>query len=302
MNPIHSKMPDLRLLQWLDLLLQEGSVSRAALRAEVTQSAMSHALRHLREQFDDPLLVRAGREMKLTPRALALRQPLREQLQGLERLALLPESFDPARGAHEFRLAMPDYGDLVLAPPLLLRLARLAPGSRLFCATPNDFDLLDVSSQADLLIGRYDQAPPSLHRRVLWDERFVVVAAAQHRRLGAMASLSLEAFLAESHVLVSTTGLGRGPVDSWLHERGLARHVACSFGQFGSAARQAAHSELLCTLPRRVAQALAPDLGLRLFEPPMDLAGHEVAMLWHPRLHREPRHRWLRQQVIAALR
>lgn len=301
MNPIHSEALDLRLMQWLDLLLQEGSVSRAALRADVTQSAMSHALRRMRQHFGDPLLIRAGQGMRLTPRALALREPLRELIQGLSRLAQGRDSFDPARGAHQFRLAMPDYGDLVLAPPLLRRLARQAPQARLHCLQPDSLDLLQICERVDLLIGSFGDAPQSLRQRVLWRDDFVVVAAAGHPRLRGE-TLDLPAFLAESHVLVSPTGLGRGPVDRWLAEHKLGRHIACSFSQFGSAARQVAGSALICTLPRRVARALAAQHPLRLFEAPLPLPGFDVLMLWRPELHQEARHAWLRQQVVAALR
>ena len=291
----------MRLLQWLDLLLQESSVSRAALRADITQSAMSHALRQLRLHFNDPLLVRAGRGMRLSPRALALKAPLQESLQRLRQVASAQEAFDPAVGSHSFRLAMPDYGDRVLVPALLRRLARLAPRATLHCVPPDGVDLLEITGRVDLLIGRNDLVPSSLHRRVLWEEDFVVVARAGHPRLRA-GGLDLAAYLAESHVLVSTTGLGKGAVDQGLARQGLSRHVACTLSQFASAGRVVAQSELITTLPRRVAQALAQDHALQLLDPPLPLPRFEVAMLWHPSLHQDARHRWLRQQVLAALR
>ncbi|WP_269632041.1 LysR family transcriptional regulator [Pelomonas sp. BJYL3] len=292
---------DPRLLQWLNLLLQEGSVSRAALHANVTQSAMSHALRQMRAHFGDPLLVRAGRGMRLSARAESLKQPLQQALRQLQEVVAPQPGFEPAAGAHAFRIAMPDYGDLVLAPALLGRLRRLAPQSTLHCVQPSDFDLLQAATQVDLLIGRYEQAPQSLHRRVLWDETFVVIASRRHPRWQADA-ITLDDYLAESHVLVSPTGVGLGPVDSWLQRQGRRRHVACTFTQFASAARQVAESELVCTLPRRVALGLSRHLALRCWEPPLPLPSHAVVMLWHAAQHRDPRHRWLRQQVVAALR
>ncbi|MDT8998645.1 LysR family transcriptional regulator [Paucibacter sp. APW11] len=301
MNAVHTRPLDLRLLQWLDLLLQEANVSRAALRADVTQSAMSHALRRLRAHFDDPLLVRAGRGMKLSARGQALRGPLREALQQLHRVAEAQEAFNPAQGAHQFHLVMPDYGDIVLAPPLQRRLARLAPQSSLHCQPGSDPDPLALLARADLLIGRFAQAPQSLHQRVLWNEDFVVIASRSHPRLQGTA-LNLDAYVAEAHVQVRLTGLGRGAVDQALAERGLARHIACSFGQFASAARLVAQSELLCTLPRRVARVLAEDAPLSQHELPLPVPSYQVLMLWSPALHREPRHQWLREQVLAALR
>ncbi len=292
---------DPRLLQWLHLLLQEGSVSRAALHAHVTQSAMSHALRQMRAHFGDPLLVRAGRGMQLSARAQALKEPLAQALQQLQRVVAPLPGFEPAAGAHAFRIAMPDYGDLVLAPALLARLRRLAPQSALHCVQPSDFDLLQAATQVDVLIGRYERAPQSLHRRVLWEERFVAIARADHPRWTGEA-LTLEAYLAESHVLVSPQGVGLGPVDTWLQRHGQRRHVACTFTQFASAARQVAQSDLVCTMPRRVAEGLAQLAPLRLWAPPLPLPTYEVVMLWHAAQHQDPRHRWLRQQVVAALR
>lgn len=299
----HARATDLdpRLLQWLHLLLQEGSVSRAALHAHVTQSAMSHALRQMRAHFDDPLLVRAGRGMRLSARAQALKEPLAQALLQLQRAVAPQPGFDPAVGAPTFRIAMPDYGDLVLAPALLARLRRLAPQSTLHCVQPSDFDLLQAAAQVDVLIGRYERAPESLHRRVLWDERFVAIARVGHPRWTGDA-LTLDAYLAESHVLVSPQGVGLGPVDSWLQRQGRRRHVACTFTQFASAARQVAGSDLVCTMPRRVAEGLAQQAPLRLWEPPLPLPSYEVVMLWHAAQHQDPRHRWLRQQVVAALR
>lgn len=292
---------DPRLLYWLNLLLQEGSVSRAALHANVTQSAMSHALRQMRAHFGDPLLVRAGRGMRLSARAQALKEPLQQALRQLQQLVSPSLGFDPAVGAHAFRIAMPDYGDLVLAPALLARLRRLAPQSTLHCVQPSDFDLLQAATQADLLIGRYEQAPQSLHRRVLWDERFVVISSARHPRWQSEPP-SLDDYLAESHVLVSPSGVGLGPVDAWLQRQGRRRHVACTFTQFASAARQVAGSDLVCTLPLRVARGLARREDLRLWAPPLPLPNYEVVMLWHAAQHQDARHRWLRQQVVAAMK
>ncbi len=301
MKTLHTPALDLHLLQCLDLLLQEANVSRAALRADVTQSAMSHALRRLRLHFADPLLVRAGRGMKLSARGLALRAPLREALLQLHRVAQTQESFDPSRGAHQFRMLMPDYGDMVLVPPLMRRLSEKAPQSSLHCLQDGGLDWLAASAQADVLIGRFDQAPQSAHQRDLWEEDFVLIASARHPRLGQQAP-DLEAYLAESHIQVRLTGLGRGQVDQWLHERGHSRHIACTFAQFSSAGRLVAQSDLICTLPRRVAQALAVDHDLSLHQLPLALPSFQVRMLWSPALHHEARHRWFREEIITALR
>lgn len=301
MNSIHAMSIDPRLLQWLDLLLQEASVSRAALHADVTQSAMSHALRRLRAHFADPLLVRAGRGMTLSARAQALKGPLREALLQLHKVAQPDPVFHPAKGAHAFHLVMPDYGDMVLATPLMARLSRLAPHSSLHCQQTSDHDLLATLGQADLVIGRFEQAPQSLHQRVLWHDEFAVVSRSGHPGLQRR-QLSLPIYLAQAHVQVRLTGVGSSAIDLHLAAQGLRRHIACTFAQFASAGRLVAHSDLLCTMPRRVAQALAADLPLRVHALPLPLPGHDVKMLWSPAVHREARHAWLREQVMAVVK
>ena len=215
---------DLNLLRVLDALLRERNVSRAAERLSLSQPAVSNALARLRELLDDPLLVRAGRAMQPTPRALALEAPIRHALQQIEHSLIAGEAFDPARSHQRFRIAVTDYVELICMPALMRRLAEHAPGIQLAIQhlTPTlPVEALD-NGEVDLVLGRFLEVPSRFHVRRWASETLQVAVRRDHPLL--MAGLDLDAFLRLRHLWVHG-GQTRGMVDQWLEAQGLERKV-----------------------------------------------------------------------------
>jgi DNA-binding transcriptional LysR family regulator len=309
---------DLNLLVAFDALAREQNVTRAAERVGVTQSAMSHALRRLRELLDDPLLVRGKSGMVLTARAETLVLPLRSGLVSVDRALARPDHFDPRSARRTFRLATPDLFDLLGIPPLLEALRDRAPGVDLVVA-PLDARVSDAleTGEIDLcVVPRVDDFPggaptldgPGLVRRVLFRDDFSCFCRADHPALGekrarrghkpATAELSLELYAALSHVLVSPRGEGPGLVDELLAEQGLRRRVALRIPHFFSALSIVEKSDLMLTAPTSLGLLLGPRSKVVALPAPLRLPAHAITLLWHERFTSEPGHAWLRDVML----
>lgn len=298
---------DLDLLVYLDVLLRTGSVTGAAREIGVSQSAMSHALRRLRDRFGDPLFVRVGSRMAPTPLAEDLAQPLRAALLDLQRVLASPASFEAASSARTFRVACPDLVELVLMPRLVARLGEEAPGVQLVVQPVMQAGQAGRLSSGELdlavvpvLAGRPLAASGELVQRTLFRDRFSSFLRSGHP-LAAGGGPSLEAWIEWPHLLVSPSGRGPGLVDSALAERGLARHVALRVPGFGTAAALVAASDLILTAPAALARVCEP-LGVVERALPLPLPEHGVVLLWHRRFGSDPGHRWLRRifEEVAA--
>lgn len=301
MHPIDTLAIDPGLLPVLDVLLQERNVSRAAQRLGRTQPAISHALARLREQLGDPLLVRVGQRFALTPRAEALREPLRALLAELTALLRPPPAFDPATAQRAFRLIATDYIAAVVLPPLIERLRSAAPGVDLVLRPPSaDYAALLRDGEADLgfTVARPDEA--GIRARKLFSDRFVCVLRSDHP-VGAR--LDLAAYLRLPHALVAPLGNPGNFVDSALAELGHGRRrIALTVPHFFLAPALVAASDLVITLPDRVARLVSREHALRVVPLPIRMAAFEVSLAWHERVHHDPGSAWLRAEIIAALR
>ncbi|HEU4535042.1 MAG TPA: LysR family transcriptional regulator [Polyangiaceae bacterium] len=290
---------DLNQLRVLDALLSERSVSRAARRLGVTQAAASNALRRLRETVGDPLLVRAGRRMVLTPRAEALAGPAAEAMRAAARVLAAEAAFEPARASTTFRLATSDHVDVVLLSRVESLLAREAPGIgvHLLPFGPRaDDDLRDA--RVDLVIAPGREGPSDVASEHLFDDRLVWVMRAGHE--AAAAPASAESLAAWRHLLVSPRGHSGGPVDAALARRGLARRVARTMPQFGTALLLLARSDLVAVLPLRLVRGVAPTLDLTWRPLPFALPSVAMAMTWHRRDARDARHAYVRDVARRA--
>ncbi|MEZ4317235.1 MAG: LysR family transcriptional regulator [Myxococcota bacterium] len=289
----------LHQLRALDLLLDLGSVTRAAERLSVSQSALSHTLRGLREALDDPLFVRSGGGMQPTPRAESLRLPLRRALHDLE-AALTPERFDPATATRAFTLGMPDAFAMLVIPPLLRRLRVEAPGVDLD-VRPVPISRLDEVLQTGAIDLALDVRPPDvpgLFSRGLFSDDFVCMVCSGHPHRD---GLDLDTYCALPHALISPTGIGQGVVGDALAALGRSRRVVARVRYFLAAPALLAGTDLVLTLPRRVAHALGahgPHGDVALVEPPLALPGFRVVQVWHHRYDADPGHQWLRN-VLA---
>lgn len=289
---------ELGSLAALDALLSEGSVSGAARRLGLSTPATSHALARLRERFGDPLLVRAGRRMVLTPRAEALRPQVAAALEAARRVFEAPASLELARLEQSFTISVTDYVLLIFGEALDEALGA-APGVTLR-AIPNAVDDPERlrRGETDLAVGIYGALPPELRTRPIITDRLVCVARAGHPAVGEV--LTLEAFTSLDHVQVAPRGQPGGYVDEVLASRGLRRRVTRAVPYFHVALEWVAGSDRLLTVSERIARRAAPGLGLRVLEPPLELEPFALSMVWHPRLDSDPGHRWLRERLVEV--
>ncbi|MEM5430782.1 LysR family transcriptional regulator [Cupriavidus oxalaticus] len=290
---------DLNLLVTLDVLLSEHNVTRAAQRLHFSQPSVSVHLAKLRDYFGDPLLLPGPRGMRPTAKAESLREPLREALAALEH-AVSPDSpFDPAASTHTWRVAATDYGESTIVLPAMQTLRTAAPGARLAVLemVPSRIARQCEQAELDLAFHTTEGSPPALHRRALFTERYVLAGRAGHPRLKRRPTLAQ--FCALEHVMVSPDGGGfSGVTDDALALAGMQRRVVLSVPHFLFVTAVLANTDLVAMVPQRLVRD-AP--GLRVVEPPVEVPGYEMSMLWHERVHRDPAHRWLREHIAASL-
>ncbi|WP_397432033.1 LysR family transcriptional regulator [Pseudomonas chlororaphis] len=287
--------PDLNLLITLDVLLAEGSVARAAQRLRLSPSAMSRALARLRETTGDPLLVRAGRGLVPTPRALELRERVGHLVQDAEAMLRPVKRLDLQRLVRTFSLRSSDGFVENFGPALVARLRAEAPGVRLHFLQKTSKDstaLRDGTVDLDTgVVGA--NASPEIHTRALFRDRFIGVVRTGHPL--SSGPISAARYAAGEHVLVSRQGLDRGLVDDALQAAGLARDIATVVGGFSAALALVRASDLIAAVPERHTHNLRS--GLHSFALPVTTPEITVSMLWHPRMNSDPAHRWMRDCV-----
>lgn len=287
------------LLVTLDALLQESSVTNAAKRLGLSTPAVSHALAKLRERFDDPLLVRAGRHMVLTPRAESLRGLVRHVITHAGRVFETPEPEDLRTLERTFTLSLTDYVMIVVGDHFDQLIREGAPAFQLrFLLNTTDDAYKLRSGETDLAVGIYGSLPPELKMRPLLTDRLICVVREGHPSIGE--SISLAQYIEADHIQVAPRGRPGGYVDSFLAEQGYTRRVTRAVPFFQIAFRMTANTDSILTIPERIAQLLAPPLGLKLLEPPLALQPYTLSMLWHPRYDNDFAHKWLRERLVEA--
>ena len=297
MREVHLRNVDLNLLHALYALLEERHVSHAAKRSFLSQPAMSRALDRLRETFGDPLLVRTGRVYERTPRGERVLREL-ESIMGRLAAMVQGEEFYPARSQERFRVAMTDHGSTILLPALLERVRKAAPHARL------EISAWRTQAYEDVVAGRIDLAlsaeavPPTLESEVIFNLDFVcLVGSTQPVR---KRRFTLKQYLQLPHALVETLGGQQTMVDRPLAQLGVKRRVALRLPFFLPAIFAIAKTDLVLTVPRKLAKITAPIAGLRVVEPPREIEAFPYFIAWHSRLSTEPAHAWFRDQVRAA--
>lgn len=289
---------DLNLLRVLDALLRERNVSRAAQRLSLSQPAVSNALGRLRELLDDPLLVRVGRAMQPTPRALSLEVPIRDALQQIEHTLNAGDFFDPATSRQRFVIAVTDYVELICMPPLMAHLARVAPGIQLAIRhlTPTlPAETLD-NGELDLALGRFPEVPTRFQSRHWASETLQAVLRKEHPLIDG--GLDLPTFLRLRHLWVHG-GQTRGMVDQWLKEHNLTRDVVYTTPNYLQAAHIVACSDLAVVLPTQLARYFAKLLPLQLFDMPFDLGSFQLDIVSVAQRERDAALQWLIEQIVA---
>ena len=298
---------DLNLLVYLDVLLRECNVTRAAEELGISQPAMSNSLRRLRDLFDDPLLVRTSDGMTPTDRALEL-QPLVRNVLAAAEIAVLPKTvFDASASERIFRIMASDYTEVTLLPQLLTRLRKEAPGIRLDIMTPSDVSFHDVErGKVDMVINRFDSLPQSFHQVHLWDDSFSCVMSATNP---VIKNWSLDSYLSHKHVWVSKTGMGVGVgmssddvqrlgwVDEALGKLDAKRDITVFTRHYQAALLLGEQEDLIVTIPTIAARTMANNPKVVILDPPFEIPRMRLKMVWSPLLQRDPGHKWLRQMI-----
>ncbi|MDH7795414.1 MULTISPECIES: LysR family transcriptional regulator [unclassified Beijerinckia] len=284
--------PDLNLLVTLDVLLAEGSVARAARRLRLSPSAMSRALARLRETTGDPLLVRAGRGLVPTPRALELRGQVHQLVQDGETVLRPAEQLDLGSLVRTFTLRSREGFVETFGAALLARIAREAPGVRIYFLPKPDKDSTPLrEGTVDLETGVVgDSIGPEVRAQALLRDRFIGVVRAGHPL--SKGKMTPARYAAAGHIAVSRRRLDKGPIDEALQQVGLERRIATFVGGFPTALALARATDLVATVPERQTESLRA--GMVDFALPIDLPEMAISLLWHPRLDADPAHRWLR--------
>lgn len=290
---------DLNLIRVLGVLLNQHSVTLAAETLDLTQSTVSHALARLRKLFSDPLLVRSGNSMQLTPKALQL-QPIANEILALVENRLLREAgFDPAVSRRRFSISTTDTGEVIMAPAMVRYLQRHAPGVslRFLSLSTQELHAALVSGEVDIAVGAFPDLPASViyQQRLRYQADFVCVLRHDHPDI--RQSLSVTQYLAARHVAVHVPGVTHAWSDPELTARGLARTVALTVPHIASALQIVAETDLLLTLPAGLEEYWPSGLPLRALPSPIPMDGSQVNQYWHTHLNRDAANIWLRRMI-----
>jgi DNA-binding transcriptional LysR family regulator len=288
--------PDLNLLVTLDVLLAEGSVARAARRLRLSPSAMSRALARLRQTTGDPLLVRAGRGLVPTPRALELRERVSRLVQDAETVLRPARKLDVKQLVRTFTLRTREGFVENFGPDLIARVAEEAPGVRLcFMQKPDKESTSLRDGTVDLETGVVGQTTgPEVRARGLFRDRFICVVRTGHAL--SEGEITPSRYAGGGHIFVSRRGLDNGPIDEALESLGLERKIVTIVGSFATALALARTSDLIASVPERQTGNLRA--GMRSFPLPVPVPDVTISLLWHPRLDADPAHRWLRDLLL----
>lgn len=288
--------PDLNLLITLDVLLAEGNVTRAAQRLRLSPSAMSRALARLRETTGDPLLVRAGRRLVPTPRALELRDRVSQLVQDGETVLRPAEKLNLKQLARMFTLRTSEGFVENFGPDLIARVGEEAPGVRLRFVQKPDKDSAPLrDGTVDLESGVVETTTaPELRVQALFRDRHIGVVRKGHPL--AKGRITPARYAAGRHISVSREGLDKGPIDEALKGHGRERNVVTIVDGFSTALGLARASDLIASVPERHTGNLRD--GMHSFPLPFTMPQFTVSLLWHPRLDADQAHRWLREHVL----
>lgn len=290
---------DLNLLRVLNALLDERSVSKAAVSLGYTQPTVSGMLKRLRDVFGDPLFVRTQRGLLPTPHALSLEAPLKQLLTDGERL-IAREVFDPAAATMTFAIASNDYMQQALLLPFIKVLRNEARWIRIAIAPAINQGVGDALArgQIDLAVTIPEFAMPDLPSRLLYRERYVVAVRRRHP-LARARTISVERFCSYDHVLVSPTGGSfEGPADQALARLGLRRIVRYSVPSFLLMPGILQTDDLVAFVPSRLLRDNHKELVV--LKPPLEIPGFDVIAVWHPRVDKDAAHQWLRTRLAAT--
>jgi LysR family transcriptional regulator, mexEF-oprN operon transcriptional activator len=293
---------DFNLLKVLDALMAERNVTRAAKRLGRSQPAVSNSLHRLRVLLGDDLLVRGTGGLVLTPRAEALRQPLRAALALVDESLFQDASFDPAQAAGIYRISMPDRLTLAVVPPLVERLQELAPAMDLHVMTADRRQALDLidQDQIELALGWFDEMPHYLNAEFLLDENLYCVFRRGHPLSRPKSKFNIEKVLSYPHLIVSATG-GRSAIfDDFLSRYNFKRRPLVAVSNFTAVPPLLARSNMVGVFAKLASNVFEHSFGLIKRRVPLDVGKIATNMIWHVRNDKNKKQIWLRQQIKAV--
>lgn len=305
---------DMNLLRVLDVLMQERKVAPAAARLGLSQPAVSNALARLRVALGDELLTRSSQGMQPTAFALAVHATLAPSLAAIDASLKTKDTFNPLTAAWSVRLAMTDIGEIVFLPPLLAHLRQAAPSLTLSTvqSAPAGLNAAMAEGAIDLALGWLPDVPQGFYQRRLFSQRYVCLMRSGHplAKSKDKAKLTVAQFLVAEHVAIEAQGTGHAKADARLQAlRGkpsakgastaLQRKVAVTVPSFLSVPYLLATSDLIATVPERLAQQATSPFGLVALKHPVAVPEFEVKMFWHRRVHQDAANQWLREWLAA---
>ncbi len=298
---MHLSQVDLNLFVVLEAIYREGNITRAGHQLNLTQPAISHALKRLRDLLQDPLFVRQGAHMMPTPFTRNIIEQVRQALQILEVNISQSHDFVPQHSRRSFHLSLWEYLEALILPSLLKRLASAAPGMSIMTSRVKRRDL-----ETELASGAIDLAieiPMTISDRIrqkwLLNEGFAVVARQNHPAI--TGALELDTYLGQRHIQVSSRRQGPSLIDIELSRRGLRRQVFLRSQHNFTAGMVVSQTDMLLTLPERHALLLNTGPVNQIYPFPLPAPRLEAHLYWHESVERDPANRWLRQQIEELL-
>ena len=300
---------DLNLLRALDVLLEEQNITHAATRMNVTQPAMSGALQRMRDYFGDQLLIRVGREMKLTPLAQSLAGPVRALLTDIRQTLGVDPQFDPKTTRRDFTIAMSDYAAFIIMPKVLERLASIAPyiscnieplNEAVFARLASNEIEFSIASDHWRGYGAYESPGRDIRSNLLFTDKFVCVVDEANPATGP--ALSLEDYLNMQHLVVRMEGHMLSAVEHTWRVEDLNPRVVASATSFTSMIGMVRGTPYVATVQARLSRALAAAAAVREMTCPIEVSQLRETLLWHARNDFEPGHRFMRDLIIEAAR
>jgi DNA-binding transcriptional LysR family regulator len=294
---MHISKVDLNLFIVFEAIYAEGSITRASLKMNLTQPAISHALNRLRQLFDDPLFERQGHVMVPTPLARSIIDPVRQSLRGFEVTLNGVERFEAASSERSFSLALRDVLEASVLPPLMARVAREAPLVGL-----NTLQVGRRELESELAAGTLDAAidillPLSndIRRTLLATDQTVVLVRREHPAV--RGKLDLDSYLKLEHIQTSSRRRGPGLEDFELSRLGLQRRIRLRCQHYFAACRVVSQTDLALTMPERLAQVVNQQFGNQILPFPLSIPALDIYLYWPANVDTDPANQWLREQI-----
>ncbi|PRC91292.1 LysR family transcriptional regulator [Solimicrobium silvestre] len=288
---------DLNLLVVFNEIFQEQQISSVAKRLNLSQPAVSNALARLRRTFDDQLFVRTKEGMQPTPFAEQLAEPIRLALNGLTEAMNVHEKFDAANSNRHFNIALTDVAELYFMPKLINHCTLLAPQVRISTERTARLDLMAEmgAGKIDVAIGAFNEVSEALYQRRLFKQNYVVMMRAEHPLAGE--ALSIERFMAAEHLMVASNESPYDKINQDLEKAGILDRVKFSVPHFTAVPYIISNSDLLVTVPQKLAESTALPFKLHYQHHPLNLPDLQTNIFWHRRYHQDQGNQWLRSLI-----